>query len=124
MTLAAWITVAGLVLVGSTGSGGVVYWLLNRKSQKTLDNKIDGEREKLEADAVKTWHELWNQNAQGAYDALDRRCNRCETNLGKVCELFAQALADVANHLRDPGSVDLDRMLIVAQRELAKYTPD
>ncbi len=124
MTLAAWITVAGLVLVGSTGSGGIVYWLLNRKSQERLDKKVDRERENLEAQAVAAWHALWNQNAQGAYDALDRRCNRCETNLGKVCALFAQALADVASHLRDPGSVDLDRMLIVAQRELAKYTPD
>lgn len=124
MTLAAWVTLIITCLVGTTGSGGVIYWLLQRNSQKTLDRKIDGERDKLEADAVKTWHELWDQNAKGAYNELDRRCNRCEKNLGQVCELFTHFIGDVVNHLKEPGSVDLDRQLIVAQRELAKYTPN
>lgn len=123
MTLTAWMTVAGLILVGSTGSGGVVYWLLNRKSQEKIDNKIDTERENLAAEAATKWQQLWDENAQGAYKALDQRCNKCVRDLGEVCEVFGGVLGKIAQHLDEPGAVDLNAVLVVAQRQLAKYTP-
>ena len=123
MTLAAWVTVAGLVLVGSTGSGGIVYWLLNRKSQERLDKKIDGERENLAAESATKWQQLWDENASKAYTQLDRRCNKCEEDLGKVCVVFGGVLGRLAQFIEDPSSVDLNEVLNGAQRELSRYTP-
>lgn len=93
MTLAAWVTVAGLVLVGSTGSGGIVYWLLNRKSQEVVDDKVKADRESTLADAAKKWQEVLDVSATRAYSQLEERCDECIDKLG--------GMHDVAGNLID-----------------------
>lgn len=93
MTLAAWVTVAGLVLVGSTGSGGVVYWLLNRKSQEVVDKKVEADRESTLADAAKKWQEVLDISATKAYSQLEERCDDCISKLG--------GMHDIAGNLID-----------------------
>lgn len=100
MTLAAWITVAALVLVGTTGSGGVVYWLLNRKSQQFIDaktrsdtEKIRADRESTLADAALKWQELLDESSTKAYKQVEKKCEDCLDKLG--------GMHDVAGNLID-----------------------
>lgn len=112
MTLAAWITVAGLVLVGSTGSGGVVYWLLNRKSQRIIDQKTAADREKIEADradaiaaAAQKWQEIADESSTKAFEILKKdnldvrkQCNECLDRLTGMNDV-AGALIDAMEAL-------------------------
>jgi hypothetical protein len=93
MTLAAWITVLATVLVGSTGSGGFVYWLLNRKSQEVQDNKIKADRESTLAEAATKWQVLADESATKAYERVKDQCDECLDKLG--------GMHDVAGNLID-----------------------
>ena len=104
MTLAAWVTVAGLVLVGSTGSGGVVYWLLNRKSQAVVDDKVKADRESTLADAAKKWQEIADESSTKAYKTLEESSTKAFQSVQKQCEECTEKLRgmrDVAGNLID-----------------------
>lgn len=93
MTLAAWITVLSVVLVGSTGSGGFVYWLLNRKSQEVQDDKLKAEREDTLSAAAKKWQEVADVEATKAFKVVKERCDDCIEKLG--------GMHDIAGNLID-----------------------
>lgn len=105
MTLAAWGTVLGLVLVGSTGSGGLVYWLLNRKTQQIQDDRTVADRDKLKADRESTladaalkWQELLDESSTKAYEKLERQCSACIDKLTGM-ESIADNLIDALESL-------------------------
>lgn len=93
MTLAAWATVLSVVLVGSTGSGGAVYWLLNRNSERAQVNKINADRESTLADAAEKWSKLLDESSTKAYHTLEVRCDSCLEELG--------GMRDIAGNLID-----------------------
>jgi len=100
MTLAAWITVAGMVLFGGTGGGGVVYWLLNRKSEAVKSKAVEvaseavkAERESTLADAAKKWQEVLDVSQTKAYATVKAQCDECTERLG--------GMHDVAGNLID-----------------------
>lgn len=126
MTLAAWITVLSIVLVGSTGSGGAVFWLLNRKSQERQDEKVSAERDNTLADAAKKWQEILDASATAAYEKVEERCKRCETDLERVIAVVVPVLAGLRPILQvlpvqNSAVGDLAEKLHIAERELAKH---
>lgn len=87
MTLAAWITVLSVVLVGSTGSGGFVYWLLNRKSQEVQDEKIKADREDALSTAAKKWQEIADASTTQAFKVVKEQCDDCLDKLGGMHDI-------------------------------------
>jgi hypothetical protein len=130
MTAAAWITVLATVLVGSTGSGGAVYWLLNRNSERAQTNKITAERESTLADAAKKWQEMADAAKAETLHEVEERCGRCETELQAVVGVLGLVMKRIAPVLPqlvgvDPVAIaDLNAALKVGERQLWRHSSD
>jgi phytoene/squalene synthetase len=85
--------VLSVVLVGSTGSGGFVYWLLNRNSQRVVDKKVEADREDTIAAAAQKWQEIADASTTKAFKVVKEQCDDCLEKLG--------GMHDIAGNLID-----------------------
>ena len=131
MTAAAWIALVGSLLVGSTGSGGVVYWLLSRNSERAQIKTLEATRESTLADAATKWQKLLDENSTAAYEKVDARCKRCESALDRVVSALGsvlRAIVPVMEQVAERTEVDaqlvtdLTATLHLAEREYNRHS--
>lgn len=128
MTIAAWITVLVLVLFGGSGGGGLVYWLLNRNSERAQIKNLEAVRENTLADAATKWQEIIDENATKAYEKVEKRCEKCESELERVVGVLKVVLHNIApvlEHVAERTDVDvgeLNQAVRSAERELWRHT--
>ena len=106
MTIAAWITLVATIIVGSTGSGGVVYWLLNRNSQRVVDARIESERESFEANTAEKWQKIIDEGATRAYAQVERRCQKCEEDMERMLSIFMSIISPLASFVQHASNLD------------------
>lgn len=106
MTIAAWITLVATIIVGSTGSGGVVYWLLNRNSQRVVDARIESERESFEVNTAEKWQKIIDEGATKAYAQVEKRCQKCEEDMEKMLSIFMSIISPLASFVQHASNLD------------------
>lgn len=121
VTLAAWITVFAVVLVGSTGSGGAVYWLLNRNSQRVQDDKIIADRDDAIAAAAQRWQEIADTSSTKAFENVQKQCNDCLDKLSGTQDIVGNlidALEALLNEDTPQARADAKASVRLARRAL------